>query len=292
MSWSELDIPDPEEEELYDWTKEETPIFKFDGLKNLLRNLGYQIGEAHGYKPIEVEDVTLEQIRNGEIEFADDGIFVNSDGVRRQIFLYKRSYHLDLYGKPRFHIRKCSTIESFMLADRSIPEYRRANTASVMVRDMDNGNRDTDVSDLPLCKFCLAMAQEGYSGMDTSDFVEILKNAQEAETEEDVEVDIFGYTKGWEMISRQFRQSHNYTCERCGIHIEDPFDQQYIHTHHINSRKTDNRLSNLQCLCIRCHSRVDQYHIERFSHGDQRRQLEEFNRLYPENSNNHFDEPF
>ena len=281
MSWSELDIPNPEEEDLYEWTQDQSPIFKFDGLKSLLRNMGFKVDKAEGYKPIDVADVTLEELKNGEIEFTDDGIFVNSDGIKRQIFLYKRSYHLELYGKPRFHIRKCQTITSFMRNGNSIPEYRRANTETVWVRDMDDNNEDKEVSDLPLCKYCLAIAQEGYAGMDTSDFVEILKNAAESMPEEDVEVDIFGYTKDWEMISRAFRDTHNYTCYKCGIEITDPFDQQYIHTHHINLRKTDNRTANLQCLCIRCHSEVDDFHRERFSSGDQKRQLDDFNKKYP-----------
>lgn len=48
------------------------------------------------------------------------------------------------------------------------------------------------------------------------------------------EVDIFGYTKNWEQISKAYRETHNYTCERCGIHIDNPFEQHYIHVHHRN----------------------------------------------------------
>lgn len=285
MSWSELDIPDPEEEDLYEWTQNKSPIFKFDGLKSLLQKMGYKVDKAEGYKPIDVADVSIEELKNGVIEFTKDGIFINSEGVMRKVFLYKRSYHLLNYGLPRFHIRKCQTIKSFMRNGNSIPEYRRANTDTVWVRDMDDNNRDKKVSNLPLCKFCLEMAQEGFYNMNTTDFVEILKNADESVPEEDVEVDIFGYTKDWEMISQAYRKSHNYTCDKCGIEISDPFDQQYIHTHHINLRKTDNRTANLQCLCIRCHSEVDDFHRERFSSGDQKRQLDEFNRKYPPRRN-------
>lgn len=285
MSWSELDIPDPEEEDLYEWTQNKSPIFKFDGLKSLLQKMGYKVDKAEGYKPIDVADVSIEELKNGVIEFTTDGIFINSEGVMRKVFLYKRSYHLLNYGLPRFHIRKCQTIKSFMRNGNSIPEYRRANTDTVWVRDMDDNNIDKKVSNLPLCKFCLEMAQEGFYNMNTTDFVEILKNADESVPEEDVEVDIFGYTKDWEMISQAYRKSHNYTCYKCGIEISDPFDQQYIHTHHINLRKTDNRTANLQCLCIRCHSEVDDFHRERFSSGDQKRQLDEFNRKYPPRRN-------
>ena len=48
MSWSELDIPNPEEEDLYEWTQDQSPIFKFDGLKSLLRYMGYKVDKEEG----------------------------------------------------------------------------------------------------------------------------------------------------------------------------------------------------------------------------------------------------
>lgn len=282
MSWSELDIPDPEWEQYCDDCAANAPIHTFDGLKRLLSSMGYQIKKAEGYKAIDVADVTLEELRSGALEFADDGIFVNTDGVRRQIFLYKRDYHLELYGKPRFHIRKCQTIQAFMNTAGSIPQYRRANTDTVWVHDMDDGMEDKEVNSLPLCRDCLKMAQEAFSAMTTADFVDILKNAEDAEPETDVEVDIFGYTKDWENISRAVREQHDYTCECCGLHITDPYDQYFIHVHHKNGRKIDNRASNLQCLCIRCHANVDENHRHRLTEsGANRVVYQEFLRKYP-----------
>lgn len=285
MSWSELDIPNPEEEAYYDDCASGAPIHSFGGLKSLLTSLGYHVKTAEGYKAIEVADVTLEEIRSGAIEFTDDGIFVTTDGIRRQIFLYKRSYRLASYGKPRFHIRKCHTIQSFMNSAGSIPEYRRANTETVWVHDMDDGMVDKEISALPLCKFCLAMIKDNYHAMTTTDFVELLKNAEDAEPEENVEVDIFGYTKDWEIISRGIREEMNYTCEECGLQISDPFDQHYIHVHHLNGRKIDNRRSNLRCLCLRCHSNVDDIHKERLLGSKSKRLIfSEFEKKYPASS--------
>ena len=88
MSWSELDIPDPEREEYCDDCATGAPIHAFGGLKSLLTSLGYKVNKAEGYKAIDVADVTLEEIRSGAIEFTDEGIFVTSDGIRRKVFLY------------------------------------------------------------------------------------------------------------------------------------------------------------------------------------------------------------
>lgn len=286
MSWSELDIPDPEEEAYFDDCAAGAPIHSFGGLKRLLSSLGYHIKKAEGYKAIDVADVTLEELRSGAMEFTDEGIFVTTEGVRRQIFLYKRDYHLELYGKPRFHIRKCQTIQAFMDHAGSIPQYRRANTNIVWVHDIDDGMVDKEVEQLPLCKYCLKMVQDAFPSMTTADFVELLKNAEEAEPEGDIEVDIFGYTKDWETISRGFRELHDYTCECCGLHITNPYDQHFIHVHHRNGRKIDNRPSNLQCLCLRCHSEVDDNHRNRLTgSGANHIIFEEFESKFPKRQN-------
>ena len=270
--------------------KDEEPIFSFEGLKDVLRLRGYTIDDTKGaYTPIIPEDVTREEIEKGKIDFKDTGIFViDENGEHRQIYLYKRKYHLDKYGKPRYHICKCDTIDIFLARGSFQKEYRRANTETVPVIDLDDENKgkDKQISNLPLCKNCVyKMMQQGLSvssSMDSEEFVELLKQACQTVPQQEVEVDIFGYTKDWEQINRKYRETKDYTCERCGIHIENPYDRQFIHVHHKNGNRLDNRLVNLECLCIRCHSEVDDVHRKNFSSAANQIQLEEFNQKYPE----------
>lgn len=258
-------------------------IYKFDGLKSLLTEMGYQLERRAEYKPLEIVDVDISNIKN-DITFNEEGIYIwdKETKQRHQIFLYKRNYRLQMYGKPRFHIRKCKTIQGFINSGTFEAAYRRANTEIVDVCNMDDYLNEEKVSCLPLCQYCLQMLGDEYKLSKTStthDFVERLKTS----THNSVEVDIFGYAKDWESISKEFRKKHSYICDKCGLQITNPFDLQYIHVHHKNNCKIDNQDSNLQCLCIRCHSEIDEYHFTRFHAGANKVMLEAFNIKYPPN---------
>lgn len=266
----------------------EEPIHDFHRLKEQLTRMGYLVEQGNPYKPIQIKDVDINELQR--MEFTDDGIFVidETEGKKHQVFLYKRRYHLLQYGKPRYHICKCQIIQQFINMGRFKLDYRRANTEPVKVLNWDDNDEDIEVNELPLCRYCLHQLIDKHGFMpdineDTSsaDFVELLKQAHAAEDEpqEQVDVDIFGYTRDWEEISYKYRSKQNFTCEKCGIHI--PLEVFYLHTHHINGNKTDNREENLQCLCIRCHANIDETHRENFSWGQRKLILEEFNEKYP-----------
>ncbi len=262
---------------------DEEPIYNFSELRKYLVEHGFIVEKAQGYREIRPEEVTIDAIKNGKLEVTRQGIYVIGPGdERQQVFLYKRDYRLELYGKPRFHICRCETIDEFIQNGGFKDHYVRANSDPVPVLNMDDGYNEIEVDDLPLCKNCRRMISQ-YGNMTSSDFVEILREARGAEEVPEVqEVDIFGYTRDWEEISRNYRESHNYTCERCGLHIDDIFDRQYIHCHHKDGNKLNNRDSNLECLCIRCHSRVDNNHRHNLTTGANRIIYDDFDEKYPE----------
>ena len=191
------------------------PICAFEKTKTALRGLGYQVDPAIGYHQVENVDINLDAINN-ELDFTSEGIFLKdvSTGAKYQIFLYKRDYHIRKYGKPRFHIRKCAIIDEFIQRRSFNSHYRRANSEPVMVIDLSDGHKDKEISNLPLCKYCLKMAyEESSEGMTSSDFVQLLKEIN-SEINNDSslskEVDLFGYTRDWPEISRTYREKKKF----------------------------------------------------------------------------------
>lgn len=260
--------------------EEEQPIFDFAPLKAFLEARGYTVGNRTTYEPIPPGDVTNEDIENGTIVFNDDGIFViGDDGRERQVFLYKKDYYLG-YGKPpKFHICKCVTIEEFINEGRFKQHYVRANSEPVPVIDLDDGRELKYINALPLCGNCRRIIKEK-NVTNSTNFVEFLRSANDQTQQGDVEVDLFGYTRDWESISRAYREKHNYVCENCGLEITDDYDRQYIHVHHKDGNKLNNQESNLQCLCLYCHAHVDDHHFKRLTTGANRFTYEYFIKKY------------
>ena len=254
-------------------------LYDFKDLRRFLEKKGYHVGEATGFQTVVEVFKPEEEIKNGKMKFRNDGIFViKEDGTEHQVFIYKYDYWLHRYGdkKPRFHICKCSIIENFMNTGNFDGHYVRANVDPVPVLSKESDQVE-QVGGLPLCQNC-ANTLRNLAGITSTEFAQTLKEAMGGK---DIthEVDIFGYTKDWEQISKKYREKHDYTCEECGIKIKG-FDREYVHVHHIDGDKLNNKEKNLKCLCYYCHAKVDDHHYRNLTSGAGQNMYDYFYKKY------------
>ncbi len=296
--------------------EEKKPIFDFAPLRKLLLEKGIHVPKSQTYQAVRQRILTTIDVISGKLKIEDDEnkfgiIYEDPDSHEKNVgFMFKYQFHISGYAnsKPKFHICNCETIKQFKVQNRYHTEYTFANTHDVTALDLDAHRNSVDYDELELCGYCRhILGKHGLSFKTTTDYINYIKDYvysyDNDEAEQDYhydayeakqdlrerldlsltkpeDVDINGYSADWEKISKEYRATHQYICENCGLQINEPFDRRFIHTHHINGNKTDNRDDNLECLCIKCHSDVDNRHRRNFSRGDKKRQLDIFMQKY------------
>ena len=251
-------------------------LFDFDLLMKWLNDKGFpKVESSKGYKVVKGIDFEKE-FKAGNIRFEANGIFIDTSSGDHQVYISFQSLGLLNMEVPKFHVRECQTISSFLADGRFEHRY---HVSSAKVNDLTDITTRQVFKDeeLELCGYCRNMiTEEIYT---TADFAELYVNSS---TNVDIRVDNDGYVKDWKLISKNYRLSVDYTCEGCGLASKSTIHRYYWEVDHIDGNKLNNEFSNLKCLCVRCHSRKDDVHRNNYSKGTNKIKVESFNRLYPE----------
>lgn len=251
-------------------------LYKFDGLDEKLDQLGYPDAAEPGFRVIK-RDLSAEE-RAGNVSFKNDGVYLSVDAKDYKGYMYlKYKIRIDLYGLPKFHITNCSKVREERAANKFEGRYFWHNSNVVSIEDRPSG-RILENQVLQICGYCKRESSIA-DFQDTVGFHSLL-DKQEGNLVREVQLDIFGRPTDWDAISKEYRREKNYTCEKCGFGgamLKTTRDREFIHTDHIVAWELSNmRRSNLQCLCILCHSQKDEVHRANFSKPGMRKRLKRF----------------
>ena len=235
-------------------------LYTFNKLADKLTQLGYPEATESGFRVIK-RDLTQEE-KAGNVDFRHDGVYLKVDGQEYKGYMYLKYADISRFGLPKFHITTCQTILEQRASGRFDGRYFWHNSNTVSIENRANGKIHENVN-LGLCNYCRNQSSIS-EYLNTEGFFNLLDKQEQEDINKEYEVDIFGYTTDWQKISREYRLEKDYTCEQCGIIIEIPGDRRYLHVHHKNGNKLINKRSNLECLCVLCHSHKDKTHEHNF----------------------------
>lgn len=217
------------------------------------------------------DDKLRELLETGETEIDFSEIEV-SDGAfyfkGQSVLAYIRDQRGTYSGGYKFHIANCQTITGSR-ASRYVITNDTSGAFKINTIN-DYGETHTSVQRLSVCKNCLRhLSYKGYQSASQSieiynefSLKEFFKKYQKTTIKQSNYKDaatapVNQYSVDFKQVSRDYRESKNYQCESCGIHLKN--EKKYCHTHHVNGDKTDNSSYNLKCLCIECHANEDMH---------------------------------
>lgn len=208
-----------------------------------------------------VRSLTFEMFRNVEllkidgikydpskIEMDENGFAVYNNGEERMLlFYYKQFFYTKWSGSrkiPKYHIVNCETRQEY-------GGFVFANKMPVKV--ISRETQQTTIEILELCKNCSRKVFKSWWGTNQPWFDAVLKYI-ENQTSPIFKSD--GYHAMWSQISSAYRERVGFKCESCLIDLSNQDDKNWLHTHHKNGNKKDNRVINFQALCLLCHSLI------------------------------------
>ena len=260
------------------------PDFRTDILLNEIKaKLGIPANKFAIFNPGVVDLTPAEEIaiRNGDgidaapedIIFEKDGTF-SFKGIRIVIYIsnvsnYGGSIIDDL---PRYHLLQCKTIRE-KKANGSFGRYVvNAEADGHFKINVVTNNKGKELkADLKVCQNCLAeVGFWGFSYSLSSEIKErIVLEFKPKDFFEAYPMSLFEelpvydvesypeniYSKDFYQIAERIKRIRNFTCEECNDFLRDEKFRRFLHVHHENMQKSDNRAHNLKVLCYECHSR-------------------------------------
>ena len=173
----------------------------------------------------------------------------------------------DIENSRRFHVFECQTLDDMRRKgrfERYVVTTRRDGKFLVEATDQRTRSIEEIEAPLAVCMNCLKKLEwkgwinreqsrdiwENFSLQDF--FAEYATFFASKPQYSDKTAPKGGYAKDWHQIATKEKQQRNWHCDKCGVNLSD--HRSLLHGHHKNGVVSDNHPSNIEVLCILCHS--------------------------------------
>lgn len=244
-------------------------------LNNLRQKMGANLKKWEGksewssFDPFGFREALRE---NGEVDIPFDEIKISSNKTLElygeKILVYIRDQRFSHDIEYKFHIANCVTLKDAQKNKKYEKYVASVNTNGIFKVNLVHGNswvdKDQDV-ELNVCRNCLTALNykgyrdnkfrknEVYSNFELKDFFDLYKKQNVRKPKyTNVTAPLNNYTKDFTKIANELKVEKKYLCESCNRTFVS--DKKFLHVHHIDSIKSNNRLDNLKVVCIGCHA--------------------------------------
>lgn len=256
-------------------------FLKWSSLDILRKKMDAPLTNNFVLAPVYSEISISDQLNTGGVEIDLDEISIHEDGT-----LLYRGYRGLLHIRditsisgdtrmPRYHLAYCQTLEK-MKKNSRFDRYVVAQTTSgeFKVNIIDREVKSQNVR-LNVCQNCLDRIHWqdfSLSGMSRTErqnrvegfslsafFKEYPRDLIKAKPlYTSATAPLNDYPKNWAELSRKIKLECGYQCESCRESFSQN-DFRFLHVHHRNGLKNDNRNVNLAVLCIACHAKQPEH---------------------------------
>lgn len=256
-------------------------FLSWSSLDTLRQKMNAPLTTNFSLKPMQTDGSFAEKLLSGGIEINLDEVKVHNDGTlicnNKRVLLHIRDIS-SIAGEvrmPKYHLANCQVLEK-MRRNSRFGRYVVANrdTGEFQVNIIGSDKENQTVK-LNVCQSCLDRIHwHGFSlqGMTSGErwcrvtdfsltdfFTEYPRDLIATRPlHTSMTAPLNDYPKNWGELSKSIRQKRGLRCESCEKTFSQD-DSRFLHVHHRNGLKNDNRSANLAVLCIACHAQQPEH---------------------------------